>query len=49
MPKKGTVCEGALVPFQPWNSTPWACTGCKDAELNEALMSLAKFPLFGSA
>jgi hypothetical protein len=48
MPEKGTVCEGDLVPFQPWNSSAWADMGSEDAELDEALKGLAKFPLFGS-
>ena len=49
MPENGTVCEGDLVPFQPWNSTVWAVMGSEDAELDEALKGLAKFPLFGSS
>jgi hypothetical protein len=49
MPEKGTVCESDLVPFQPWNSTAWDDMGSEDAELDEALMDLVKFPLFGSA
>jgi hypothetical protein len=49
MPEKGTVCEGDLVPFQPWNGTAWADIRSENAELDEALMGLAKLPLFGSA
>jgi hypothetical protein len=49
MPEKETFCEGDLVPFQPLNGTAWADMGSEDAELDEALKGLAKFPLFDSA
>lgn len=49
MPEKRTVCEGDFVPFQPWNIAAWADMGSEDVELDEALMGLAKFPLFGGA
>jgi pimeloyl-ACP methyl ester carboxylesterase len=51
MPQVGAVCDGDLVPFQPWNSTSrterHGGNVEKDAELDEALMALMKFPPFG--
>jgi len=45
------VCEGDLVPFQPWNITSssraWT-EKVEDAELDMALMELMKAPLFGT-
>ena len=46
MPREGKVCEGDLIPFQPWNSSSATVVAEDDehAELDEALMRLMEFP-----
>jgi hypothetical protein len=49
LPVEGTVCEGDLVPFEPWNATYTAVPeGHEDAELNAALIELMKAPIFSA-
>jgi len=50
MPEVGTVCEGDLELFRPWNGSSTADSGGEEEEkeLDEALMALAKIPLYGT-
>lgn len=52
LPAEGTVCEGDLVPFEPWNATYTTEPDVKedhgDAELDVALMELMKAPIFSA-